>query len=81
MPAPVTYLAGHVKHNPENGSVAIRTIFSEVDFPEMVWLVATLNQGALTKPLDYVEGWDDLFVPEPPPAPPAPPVPPNPPPL
>lgn len=60
------YQAGHVRRNPETKAVAVRTHFSEVDFPDMAWLIATVGMGALTKPSSAVEGepWIDLYVPE-----------------
>lgn len=68
---------GHVKHNPETGAVAVRTAFDRDQFPNMVWLIASVSNGAQNARDTDVEGWDDLFVPAPPepeavPNPPAP---------
>lgn len=62
----MTYESGSVKHNPETGEVALRTIFPEDQGPQlanMAWLVATKNMGARNASSETVEGWDDLFVP------------------
>ena len=45
---------GHVKHNPETGEVALRTIFPTDQGPQlaaMAWLVATKNMGHGTLPM------------------------------
>jgi hypothetical protein len=64
-----TYTTGHVKHDPETGAVAIRTINPEENpsphRPSEAWLLATHNQGALHKSTAEVDGWDDLYTPEP----------------
>lgn len=52
-----------VLRNPENGAIAIRTVFPEVDFPESAWLAATTSQGARNLASTSVEGWVILFVP------------------
>ena len=62
-------LKGHVKHDPVSGSVAVRTHFPVEDYPDMEWLVATTGSGASTRPGSFVEGWDDLFIPDPEPEP------------
>lgn len=57
---------GHIKHNPETGEVALRTIFPEDQGPQlagMAWLVATKNIGARNSSSADVADWDDLFVP------------------
>lgn len=53
----------HVKRNPATGDVAIRTMFNEELFPDLVWLVATTGSGAKNADNAYVEGWDDLYTP------------------
>lgn len=63
---------GHIKHNVETGAVAVRTVFDPVQFPNMVWLIASTGNGAQNARDSDVLGWDDLFVPvvdEPEPAP------------
>lgn len=57
----MTYLTGHVKRNPETQEIALRTGFPEESYPEMAWLIATLNMGARTAPTSVVDDWDDLF--------------------
>ncbi len=56
------YISGHVKRNPDNGTVAVRTGFPEDDYPDMAWLAATVNTGAKTLRTSDVEDWEDLFV-------------------
>ena len=63
------YQTGHVKHDPDSGAVAIRTVLSE-DNPQLAsrfWLIATAGAGVRSGPTAEVEEWDDLFTPEPPP--------------
>lgn len=63
----VVYQAGHVKRDPETGTVAVRTVFpDDENFAGMQWLTATTGRGAHNKATADVEGWDDLFVPVPP---------------
>jgi len=57
------YLPGHVKRNPANGQVAYRTIFA--DATGVGWLLCRQTLGATTCAQSAVEGWDDLYVPEP----------------
>ncbi len=62
----VTYSEGAVLRNPQNGAVAIRTIFPEDQGPNlanMAWLVATTSQGGLNVPTSSVQTWDVLFAP------------------
>ena len=69
---PAVYLEGAIKRDPESGAVAIRTIFPEdqgAQLAGMAWLVATPNVGARHTTSDGVTGWEDLYVPEPPPEP------------
>lgn len=54
--------AGHIKRDPVTGSSAIRTSFSDTEYPELSWLIATQDSGALTRPHAYVEGWEDMYV-------------------
>lgn len=66
------YHATHVKRNPENGEVAIRTIFPRGDTPQvalMEWLVSSSITGPRNTWTAEVEDWDDLYVSEEPPAP------------
>lgn len=64
----MTYQAGHVKRDPESGSVAIRTIFSDTDpmIRERAWLGSTTFRGSFFATTETVQDWDDLFVPDPP---------------
>lgn len=60
------YNTGHVKRNPDNGAVAIRTVFDPEQFPHMVWLIATTGSGAQNasrSDIENVEAWDDLYTP------------------
>jgi len=62
------YLANHVKRDPESGNIAIRTIFNSGDNPQlsrMEWLVASPVTGPHHASITEVEGWDDLYIPEP----------------
>lgn len=59
---------GHIKRNPETGSVAVRTHFDEA-VPELAALAwAVVHPGAAPGPRrltsDEVENWDDVFSPE-----------------
>lgn len=59
----MTYNQGHVKRDPDSGSVAIRTQFDD-SVPElaaMAWLVATVNVGARHAKTEDVDAWDDLY--------------------
>lgn len=61
----MTYLANHVKRNPENGDIAIRTIFSGGSQPQqamMEWLVCSSVTGPRNTWTQEVEDWDDLYV-------------------
>jgi hypothetical protein len=65
---PITYQAGHIKHNPETGEVALRTIFPEdqgQQLANMAWLIGTKNIGARNASAADVADWDDLFTPGP----------------
>lgn len=63
------YETGHVKHDPETGTVAVRTGFpDEAPFTAQAWLTATVRNGAHFRPTADVESWDDLYVPPTPPA-------------
>lgn len=71
----MTYRTGHVKRNPQNDEVAVRTMFDADLFPHNVWLVASVGSGAKTAEAAYVEGWVDLYTPpEPEPVTPEPAV-------
>lgn len=62
----MSYLAGHVKRNPDTGEVALRTTFAEEgQFAFLAWLIATPTIGARNARSTEVEGWDDLHTPEP----------------
>ena len=52
-----------MKRNPENGEVAIRSIFHWELFPAMYWLVATTGSGGNYVPAEYCNDWDDLYTP------------------
>lgn len=70
------YYAGHVKRNPQNGAVAIRTIKAETDTPNMYgiiqsWVVTNVFGASQFVPTTQVFDWDDLYVADPPPPPPA----------
>ena len=57
---------GHVKHNPETGEVALRTIFPTDQGPQlaaMAWLVATKNMGARNASDADVADWETLYEP------------------
>lgn len=77
MATPTVYLAGHVKHNPETGEVALRTIFPEDQGPQMAnmaWLIATKNVGARNAPTSEVGSWADVYTPDAPVLPEVPPA-------
>lgn len=58
------YLTGHIKHDMNSGSVAIRTTFPEVpQLMNMAWIVATTNVGPRNTSTEEVDSWDDLFDP------------------
>lgn len=57
------YKMGHIKRNPENGDVAIRTMFDEQLFPDLVWLVASTGSGARNAHSIYIVGWEDIYTP------------------
>lgn len=62
------YQGNHVKRNPENGDIAIRTIFPKGDTPQvamMEWLVSSATTGPRNTWTTEVEQWDDLFTPTP----------------
>lgn len=60
------YAVGHIKHNPAENLVALRTIFPDdpAALKSQAWLVATPNRGATFVKTSDVEEWEDLFVPE-----------------
>lgn len=58
------FQAGHVKHNPETGEIALRTSFPESLLPNLAWLVSTLNLGARNARTADVADWADLFIPQ-----------------
>lgn len=61
--AAADYPVGHVKHDPKTGSVAIRTVFSGDQFPNMTWLVATTGMGAQNAGDRDVIEWEDIYTP------------------
>lgn len=74
----MTYTTRHVKRNPETGEVALRTIFDQSENPQqamMEWLVSSPATGPRHTWTLEVDGWDDLYVPEPVEPPPPPPYP------
>lgn len=52
---------GHIKHDPTNQQVAIRTQHDELG---MRWVIATAMFGARNASDQDVETWADLHVPE-----------------
>ena len=62
------YLEGHVKRDPATGEVALRTNQPESAPGSMVqaWLVGTTFRGAYYLPTSVVDGWVDLYAPDPP---------------
>lgn len=61
------YEIGHVKRNPEDGSIAIRTYFDESNpqLAPMAWRIATTSRGSRPAPTTEVDTWDDLYTPVP----------------
>lgn len=60
------YLTGHIKRDPGTGAVAIRTRFSDDPrLAKLAWSVTDTHEGVRNAPTTEVEGWDDLYVPEP----------------
>lgn len=62
------YKKGHIKRDPSSGDVAVRTIFPGGNTPAMAmmeWLVASPVTGPRHTWTQEVEGWDDVFAPEP----------------
>ena len=62
------YLEGHVKRNPSDSTVAVRTIFPE-DEPVLAgqaWLSATTSRGAHFLRTADVDSWDAIYTPTPP---------------
>jgi|APCry1669189241_1035207.scaffolds.fasta_scaffold460098_1 hypothetical protein len=61
----MSYAEGHVKRDPNTGSVAIRTGFDDSieQLAAMAWLIATPNIGARNATTYQVESWDDLYTP------------------
>lgn len=58
---------GHVKRNPETGSVAMRTGLDE-SVPELAplaWAVMNIRPGGARRlTSEQVADWDDLYIPE-----------------
>ena len=62
----MSYSEGHVKRNPDNGDVAVRTRFPE-DVPELAelaWLVSSIVGAPRNAKSVEVESWDDIYTPE-----------------
>lgn len=58
------YSQGHVKRNPENGSIAVRNNLPDnQDFVNTLWVVTHLIHGPSHAATAMVESWDDLFIP------------------
>jgi hypothetical protein len=58
------YREGHIKHQPETKSVAIRTMFPEIgDYASSAWLTVSSGQGGSFVPTSTVEAWIDLYEP------------------
>ena len=63
----MTFVQGHVKRNPVNGDVAVRTQYPEGISPEMdamAWMVTTASRGPRMVGTDEVQSWVDVYVPE-----------------
>lgn len=65
------YIEGHIKRDPNTGSVAIRTNQPETNPPGsfamiQAWLVSTTYSGAHYVGTEVVGEWDDLYTPVPP---------------
>lgn len=60
------FTTGHVKRNPANGDVALRTRYQPTNdkLANMLWLTASAVTGVKYVGDDVVAGWDDLFIPE-----------------
>lgn len=64
----MTHMRGHVKRDPVSGEVAVRTVFPMGTTPEeknLEWLCAGWGTGPRNTNTQEVEGWDDLYVPDP----------------
>lgn len=60
------YATGHVKRDPETGTIAVRTVYDE-NIPQLArraWQIATPNIGGRAGFTTEVEDWEDLFIPE-----------------
>lgn len=59
------YQEGHIKHNIDNGEVAIRTHFGETDerIAQMAWIIASARFGVRHAPTSTVADWPDLYTP------------------
>lgn len=55
---------GSILRNPQNGAIAIRTIFDETDpfLTKSAWNVGTVNQGAQLVQSSSVNGWEILLL-------------------
>ena len=63
----MTFVQGHVKRNPDNGDVAVRTQYPEGISPEMdamAWMITTASRGPRMAGTDEVQTWVDVYVPE-----------------
>jgi hypothetical protein len=59
------YQEGHIKHDPETNSVAIRTVFPDDQpaYADWAWIVSGTSRGASCVPTSEVESWGDLYAP------------------
>ena len=58
------YATGHVKRNPENGAIALRTHFPDnSDFTNLLWLTSNVIHGPSNCGTAAVEDWEDIYVP------------------
>lgn len=60
------HATGHVLRNPETGDVALRTRYEPTNekLANMMWLVSSSTRGVKYVGEDFVDGWDDIFIPE-----------------
>ena len=72
------YYMGHVKREPQNGLIALRTGQPEPGEGQMpyagqaqTWMVMSPYSGVSFLPTSAVDSWDDIYVQDPPEEPPA----------
>lgn len=64
----MTYGRGHVKRDPISGEVAVRTGFpmgDTADTRKLEWLCAGWATGPRNTETGEVDGWDDIYTPDP----------------